>query len=369
MRLKLFVLLLILLFPICGSSVAGCEKGGCSLITPNATKETRELYQQLADMAGSGMLFGHHYSNVSGVNFTDWKQLMGTSDVKRSVSDYPAVFGFDFGSGFSKQLVAVQNAARRGGVVTISDHMPNPLSTKTYNHEKAYAGKEIASVLPGGECHDVLLARLDSIADFAKRATVNGRRIPIIYRPWHEHTGGWFWWGTRSGTAQEYCELWRFTVEYLRDTKGVDNFIYAFSPSQFKGDDDYELRNPGSDYFDIVGVDLYSKKGDNQSESYVKALRMVVDYAEKHAKVAALTEFGYRNGIQNCDNPKWFTEVFLNPIMTDEKARRVAFVLTWRNTKSSYWVPLKDNHLHDDFVEFYNSPYTVFLKEWKKLMK
>ncbi|MFI3262640.1 MAG: hypothetical protein R3Y26_07005 [Rikenellaceae bacterium] len=89
----------------------------------------------------------------------------------------------------------------------------------------------------------------------------------------------------------------------------------------------------------------------------------LLDYAEAHNKVPAFTEFEYRGGIQNCDNQNWFTEKFLNPILANKKTKRISYALTWRNTSSSYWIPLKDNPLHNDFKDMYKSPYTLFLKE------
>ncbi len=259
--------------------------------------------------------------------------------------------------------MAGKAAAKMGGIITISDHVRNPHNPKSYNHVKELNLVEIKSVLPGGEYHDYLVEHLDKIADFASKAVLNGRKIPIIYRPWHEHTGGWFWWGSKSGTEEEYIALWRFTVEYLRDTKGVDNFIYALSPSYSSIEDGYEVRNPGAEYFDIVGVDIYTIDKFDEATQFVTAAEAVVDYAEAYNKVPALTEFGYRGGIQNNSNPKWFTEIFLSPILNSDKARRVAFALTWSNGSKGHWVPTKDDPTHEDFVEFHNNPYTLFLKE------
>ncbi|MFR9545390.1 MAG: glycosyl hydrolase [Rikenellaceae bacterium] len=341
--------------------------GKYALITDHATPQTKALYQRIAQMQGKGVLFGHHYSNVSGINFTDWEQETDQSDVKTSVSDHPAIFGFDFGQGFSKQLEAVKSAARKGGVITFSDHMRNPINPRSYNHKDGLINEEIASVLPGGKHHDVLVARLDSIADFASKAVINGEKIPIIYRPWHEHTGRWFWWGIESGTSEEYCQLWHFTIDYLRKVKGVDNFIYAFSPAHFEENYNYERRNPGAEYFDIAGLDLYSKDGESEAERLISALEVVVEYAEANNKVPALTEFGYRNGIKNSNNPRWYTENVLNPILDSEKAKRVVYALTWRNRPGQYWIPLQGNPNYDDFVEFYKSPYTIFLRDWKAI--
>lgn len=341
-------------------------KSQYTLITKGVTPETQKLYSNLAALQGEAILFGQHFANTMGREFTDWKQTQHKCDMKESVGDYPVLFGFDFGRGFDIQLDAVKEAARMSGVITFSDHIPNPYAPKSYKHLKERSFEEIKSVLPGGEHHAYLLERLDQTADFANKAVLNGRKIPIIYRPWHEHTGDWFWWGSESGTEAEYIALWRFTVEYLRDTKGVDNFIYAYSPSYIVREKAYSLRNPGAEYFDIAGIDLYTNAKENESELYVGATNLIVDYAEKHNKIAALTEFGYRAGVQNSDNPKWFTDTFLNPVLRSEKGGKIVYALTWRNSPKAHWVPAKGELTYDNFVEFSSNPYILFLEEWKK---
>ncbi|MCE6997947.1 glycoside hydrolase family 26 protein [Saccharothrix sp. S26] len=59
---------------------------------------------------------------------------------------------------------------------------------------------------------------------------MTGNPIPNIYRPFHENSGSWFRWGAAHASPAEYVELFRYTVEYLRDVKGVHNFLYAYSP-------------------------------------------------------------------------------------------------------------------------------------------
>ncbi len=337
------------------------------LITPAATAETCELYNNMAALQGRAMLFGQHFANVMGVEFTDWKQTENRCDMKDAVGDYPAVFGFDFGRGFDKQLPAVKAAAKKGGIITFSDHVPNPHNPKSYNHIKGMENIEIASVLPGGEYHSYLLERLDKTADFASKAVINGKKIPIIYRPWHEHTGAWFWWGSKSGTAEEYCQLWRFTIEYLRDTKGVDNFIYAFSPSYSSAKDGYEVRNPGAEWFDIVGMDIYVDSKEDQTAALNKTIDVITEYARANNKIAALTEFGYRGGIQNSDDQDWFTTIFLKAITENPNGKDLVYALTWTNTNTGVWIPRKGELMHKDFKKFYNHKFTAFLKEWKRL--
>lgn len=55
-------------------------------------------------------------------------------------------------------------------------------------------------------------------------------KVPVLFRPWHEHTGSWFWWGEKLCTPEEYKALWHMTVDILR-SDGVDNALYAYSPA------------------------------------------------------------------------------------------------------------------------------------------
>lgn len=66
-----------------------------------------------------------------------------------------------------------------------------------------------------------------------------GEYVPVLFRPFHEHTGNGFWWGKGNCTAEEYIALWRFTLEYLRDTKGVHNLLYVYSPDIVSSQDNY----------------------------------------------------------------------------------------------------------------------------------
>ena len=79
------------------------------------------------------------------------------------------------------------------------------------------SGDTLRAVLPGGPNHAALTAYLDNIATLAGSIQDSeDNAIPIIFRPWHENAGSWFWWGAAYGSPGEYAELYRFTVEYLR---------------------------------------------------------------------------------------------------------------------------------------------------------
>ncbi|GHU99864.1 mannan endo-1,4-beta-mannosidase [Bacteroidia bacterium] len=332
------------------------------LITENPSPEAQKLYGRLCDISGKGILFGHHFTSISGRDFTDWGQTMSRSDVLSAVGDYPAIFSFDFGQGMDRILPAVKKAGELGAVITISYHMENPFGDSNSSYCVVPGRNEVAAIMPGGIHHGFLLDKLDQIADFAQKATVKGRKIPIIFRPWHEHTGDWFWWGAKSCSEEEFIALWRFTVDYLRKEKRADNLLYAFSPSCPADYGGYGTRNPGPDYFDIAGFDCY--RSADFTEVFIKSARETVTYAEKHGKLPAATEFGYKKGLQNSLNSKWFTEAFLSPLEQNPLACKLSYAVTWTNRSSTWWVPLKGDLPYKDFVDFYNAPYSLFLKEW-----
>lgn len=96
-------------------------------------------------------------------------------------------------------------------------------------------------LLPGGKYNEVFNAYLDMVADYGKQ--VNGA---VLFRPFHENTGSWFWWGKAFCDPATYQNVFRYTVEYLRDIKGVHNFLYVYGPgSEAKTLADYAERYPG----------------------------------------------------------------------------------------------------------------------------
>src|SRR5690606_19182131 len=106
----------------------------------------------------------------------------------------------------------------RGGVITISWHITNPVTGGSHSDNKTQA---VHHIIPGGKLHPQFIASLDKLIAFNEQLKIkntDGKEvwIPIIFRPWHEHNGEWFWWGKGNTTEENYIKLWRFTVNYLR---------------------------------------------------------------------------------------------------------------------------------------------------------
>lgn len=357
-----------------------------------ASQETKELYAYLKDLnKKKDILFGQQHALDEGVTLTSEGSRVGStdSDVKNAVGDYPAVFGWDTlsldgyekpgVSGDPKQSIAnlthsMKTAHQLGGIITMSTHPHNFVTGGDFNDT---SGNVVQEILAGGSKNNQFNQWLDRIAELAHNLkTDEGKTIPVIFRPFHEQTGSWFWWGESTTNPEQYKALYRYTVEYLRDQKGVHNFLYAYSPGA--GNDRYFKTYPGDAYVDVLGIDSYDDKNQPGSDSYIQALKkdttMLVKEAEARNKIAALTEFGYSaQGLKNTGNTlDWYTRIF-NALQKDPAASKIAYMMTWANfgMGNNLYTPYRDvngnlggdHELLADFQKFYQDPHSVFLKE------
>src|SRR5690606_34170914 len=227
--LRYAVLSLSLVAPI----LATAQKG--KPIDDKATTETKNLFNNLLKLSRDHTLFGHQHATEYGHG---WAGEEGRSDVKSVTGSHPAVIGVDF-SGFSgRPDDAVQQAKdalrknvvdtyNRGGVTTIAWHFSNPVSPGGFYWRDSVSLPAVKYIIPGGEAHDKYKKILNGIGEWAHSIKgADGALVPLIFRPYHEFDGGWFWWGKPHCTREEFISLWRFTVSYLRDSLNVHNFLY-----------------------------------------------------------------------------------------------------------------------------------------------
>lgn len=330
---------------------------------PKATPETIKLYQNLMELKNTGMMFGHQDDLAYG---HWWYGGPDRSDVKDVCGDYPAVYGWELGhlelgDAYSLDSVYfadirkyIQTVYARGGVNTISWHLRNPL---TGGSAWDVSSKEVvASILPGGEKHELFLTYLDRLAVFMQSLkTDDGTYIPVLFRPYHEHTGSWFWWGKELCTVDDYKALWRFTVSYLQNEKGIHHLLYTYSTDRFQTKDDYLERYPGDDIVDILGFDLYDR-GPDYPELLNSCAQKVTEIAAEKGKIATVSETG---GLIATDTT-WWNEKVLKTLAPYD----LSYVLVWRNpfrsTDHAAFAPYKGSPDAEDFVKFFNDPETLF---------
>lgn len=307
----------------------------------DAAPQTQALYHNLKKYASSHILFGQEDALAYGLN---WREDKDRSDIKDVSGSHPALIGWDLSKlgqtkwnidtvDFRKMRKWMKKAYKMGCVNTISWHLDNP-KTGGSTWDKTPA---VASILPGGEKHDFYLSRLDLVAKYIRKLRTGflaSERIPIIFRPFHEHTGSWFWWGKDHCTPEEYVQLWRFTADYLREKKGLNNLLFAYSPDGTETEEEYMERYPGDDYVDIMGFDYYIHNNEvrKNPEELVKRVKVLVDLAERHDKIPAITESGF----ETIPDPDFWTDFLLSSFKSDPAVQKIAYFMVWRNARKDH---------------------------------
>ena len=330
------------------------------------------------------IMFGHQNAGHIGVSID---AADGTeSDVKNLTGSHPAVIGIDtlgflgYEGKMNDLVTVVKNLRRQGVIITLSAHMPNFSlgGDSFYDYSPNITEGDCARrIMPGGDLNGKYNRFLDMIAEFAASCVdLEGEKIPMIFRPFHEANGNWFWWGKDFLSDEEYIALFRYTIDYLMGEKGVDNFIVAYSPNGPITDSaDYLQRYPGDDYVDILGLDYYHDKphaGDGFYQKLTDSLDIIYILANEKKKIAALTETGYRSldtengyfeGLAPSDNTvtDWFTST-LRAILATDGGTHISYMLVWANfSDTQFWVPFATedfrHEMCDDFIKFAEDPH------------
>ena len=289
-------------------------------------------------------------------------------------------------------------AIEDGAIMTLSAHMPNfafseekeNTTGKTYDRYDYLAadsynlsGDCMNQILPGGAYHERFNAYLDMVAEYAHQ--VDGT---ILFRPFHENTGSWFWWGKAFCEPETYKSVFKYTVEYLRDEKDVHNILYVYGPgSEAATLAEYEERYPGDAYVDMVGFDTYDSNPVTDEEGYTfqtnfeNTVRLTDEFAKLHGKLFAVTETGItsdQGGLPAVGNkrPDWFMEIL--DIVTKEEYNCCYFMIWTNYSDSSYYTPFvasvkEDGTLHghemiNEFIEFYNDEKSIFASDQKEIL-
>lgn len=337
---------------------------------PLATPEAKRLYAGLDRLSKTHTLFGHQDALAYGVG---WKSISGNSDVKIVTGDYPAVYGWDLGHleldslrnldgiPFNKMREYIREGYEREGVITISWHLRNPFNLKSA-WDTTHGS--VGAILPGGAKHELFKSWLDKVAVFMQSLKgSDGKALPVLFRPFHEFTGNWFWWCRNVCTPEEFVALWRFTVQYLRDVKGLHQLLFVYNTAEFKDAADFLHRYPGDDVVDVLSFDMYQHGGGDKRIAFRDEARrrmtIVCQLATEKKKIAAFAETGY----EAIPDASWWTETLLPTF----RGLPVAWVLVWRNHGYKSWekamhhyAPYKGHISAADFIKFFNEPQMMF---------
>lgn len=326
---------------------------------------TEQLYARLSAHVDAGeKLYGHQDDLSYGHSWvvTNWENdPLERSDVKEVSGHYPAIVGFDLGGielddscnldgvPFGLMRKAAVTHSGRGGIVTLSWHPRNPLTGG--DAWDVSSDEVVKSVLEGGPLHEKFMVWLDRAADFI--ASLGD--APVIFRPWHENLGSWFWWGGKLCSEEEYKALFRLTWSRLSQDKGLDNILWCYSPNGPISADDYLSRYPGDDVVDILGTDIYEYVGpDGLGEAgsrYVSQVRdmlaVLQAISNEHSKLMCLSE----TGLEGIPDSGWWCDRLYRAV----EGFPVSYMLTWRNAHDKpghFYAPWKGSGNEDDFIRF-----------------
>lgn len=341
------------------------------MVDATATDETVALFYNLKKLSKTKFAIGQQDAFNS-----FYKDAGGDSDIKKTTGNDPALLGSDFmfitdknnptNNWFVQQenkIIADTKAAYAKGMINIfSWHIREPNAEESfYTDDMSAQVKATAfkSILPGGINNDWYKLKLDKVASvILNLKDKNGILIPVIFRPFHEFDGNWFWWGANYSTADEYKKAYQFTVDYLKNTKGVHNILYAFSPDNSNTNSNgYLSRYPGDTYVDVLAMDNYgdlANKGQTGANTANTKLKIISDLAKTKVKIAALSETGYRVTSTTPAVTDWFS-TYLYSALTDNNIE-IAFVMFWNNNNDGHYVPTPSASNAADFKTFSTKP-------------
>lgn len=263
------------------------------LINPNASTSAKRLMSFIVDNYGKNVISGQTCDGgINGSEFTAIKNATGKT---------PAMLGMDL-MRYTPNRVAkgdtcksVENAIafyNAGGITELCWHWNAPdkylkTGTDSNGNPRWWGGFytdnlniDFSAIMDGTDKqgYNLLMADIDAIAVQLKR--LKDADVPILFRPLHEASGGWFWWGS-DGSAP-YIKLWKLMYDKLTNEYGLNNLIWVWNGQK-------DSWYPGDDYVDIVGEDIYPGYHvyNPQTTKFLEATK----YSSTN-KVVAMTENG-----------------------------------------------------------------------------
>ena len=259
MKPMFFILLVFIILYSCAED----SKKSYQPVNPDASKEAIELLNYLYEISGEKILSGQH-------NYPH-QRLASTDSVISITGKIPAIWGCDFIAPQNRQMYTLQdivdeaiNQHERGSIITLMYHQVKPFDDDSLGFAKSVKGrvtdKEWEQIItPGTEFYNMLIDKLDRVASYLKQ--LRDKKIPVLWRPYHEMNGMWFWYGNRKG-PDGFVKLWKIIYDRYVDHHKLNNLIWVWNangPRDWKDDEAYAYHHfyPGNEYVDVLATDIY----------------------------------------------------------------------------------------------------------------
>jgi mannan endo-1,4-beta-mannosidase len=225
-------------------------------VNPTATPEARELLKYLYSLSGEKILSGqHNYGH---------ELTRSTDSIIAITGKTPVIWGSDISSMSENLFEEAKRQYKNGAIITLMYHQVKPFHHDSMGFSRSVQGMVTDEqweqiITPGTEYHTMWLEKIDQRAEFLKKFRDAG--IPVLWRPYHEMNGMWFWYGNRPG-ENGIQKLWKIMYDRYVNHHRLNNLIWVWNanaPRDWKDDEAYayELFYPGHEYVDILAADIY----------------------------------------------------------------------------------------------------------------
>jgi mannan endo-1,4-beta-mannosidase len=274
---------------------------------PNASIEAKNLLNYLADLRGKGILLGQHTQTMA------QEEL---AFIFNRTGKYPALCGFEllayspninYKESSPECLTEVEENkntlekawewAQKKGIITFTWHWYSPL----YGNDKAFYQKFTTfdarlALKEGSPERKAFISDMDAMADLLKPFCE--KRVPVLWRPFHESNGEWFWWGNKGPETAR--DLWLDMFERYTKVHKLDNLIWVWNSPVPEG-------YVGDKFCDVISRDMYLEKltYSDYKEGYDELVKIT-----SADKIAALGETGPVPSLSQLEKTKvpwtWF---------------------------------------------------------------
>jgi len=296
-------------------------------VNPDATPEARQLLAEIDAISGRYTMTGQH-------NFPN--HVSRWSDrVYDLTGKFPAVFGQDFGfsggadkdsvEGRPSMIAEAVRQYRSGAVIALTWHEVRPTDDEPVTFRDSVQGHltdfEWNELLtPGTDLNRRWVEQVDIVAGYLRQ--LQAAHVPVLFRPYHELNGNWFWWGARPGDHGS-AALYRQIYDRFVHVHHLNNLVWVWNVNSPGGNAgpiaDYF---PGAQYCDVVTMDIY---GEFKQDYYDEMLRLAGDKPIALAEVGTMPTldvlarqprwayFMMWSGMEDANSPAQFAAIFHAP--------------------------------------------------------
>ena len=302
-----------------------------TLVTPNASDNAKKMFgflrQNFQKKVVSGVMTNTVMQNDGKYTPDTMQEQTEVAWIINASGKAPASLGVDFlhstglnsnnewYRGYTNATVSLaQDVYKRGGIPAYCWHWQDPSQTveafytqssgnspyTTFNLNKAFSDSVnyTAFNTASAEYQDII-RDMDTVAGYLKTLADNG--VPVLWRPLHEASGKWFWWGSKGPGA---CKaLYRLMFQQFTAVHGLNNLIWVWTSDEAGDALDWY---PGDQYVDILGRDYYYYPRIADHASLVSSFENVKDIFSG-TKMISLAECGsvpYPDSMQS-DGAGW----------------------------------------------------------------